>query len=309
MKRVGIIGGHTEWAKSLVSVIQDRELDLEVRCYSSSEDLGSDDHLLGPETMSFADIIVLATGGDLALGIAKGARKMGKAVVDMVGATRGESESRYVWPMLDGGAMEPLTSDYYAVVANGMAGPIVSVLRALSSRGVKRVDVASYESAANYDKPGMDELLDQCRAVCALQEPKAEVLPDQLAFSTLPLELDSADEILESEIRAGLEGLDIDPVLTVSRIMVPTFSADGAVVHIELAQETPKIQLLKSIKAARGLQVPAEAAASGAALEREDALVSRIKVDKNRVKLWVCSDRLRRGSATPTAVLLERWSQ
>jgi len=309
MKHVAIIGGHTELAKSLVSVIEERELALEVRCYSTTEHLGPTDHLLGPETMSFAEILVLTVDDDLSVGIAKGARKVGKVVIDLVGATRDEADARYVWPMLDGSAVPTPTNENYSIIATGLAGPLVSVLRALSSRGIQRLDVATYESAAIYGRPGMDELLDQCRAVCALQDPETKVLPDQLAFSTVPLAAETADEILEKEIRAGLEGLDIAPTMTISRILVPTFSADAAVLHVELEHETSVEQITKSIKAARGLQVPLEAASSGAALEREDALVSRIKVDKNRVKLWVCSDRLRRGSATPTAVLLERWSQ
>lgn len=206
MKKLAIIGGHTEWAKSLGELIKERELDFDVRAYSSSEKLGSDDFLLGPEALEFADILVMAMDGDLALGIAKGAVKSGKRIVDLVGVTRKEPNAIYVWPMLDAAASAAISDDSFALIANGLASPIVAVLRALSSHGLKQLHVATYESAASHDRPGMDELLDQCRSVCAMQESNVAVFPEQLAFNAMPMPIENADELLAEEIKAGQIG-------------------------------------------------------------------------------------------------------
>ena len=306
MKRIAIIGGHTEWARSLVELIEERELDVEYRRYSSSEKLGSEDHLLGPETLQFADCLVLTESGDFARGLAEGAKKLGKVIVDMVGALHGHEDATYVWPMLDAQATGNLNSEKFTLIPQGLASPVVAVMRALSSRGVKRLNLATYESASVYDREGMDELLAQTRAVCALQEPESEVLPAQLAFSAIRLE---QEDRLESQIALGLTDFELQPEIVVSRVMIPTFSADAAVLHIELGEETDKDQVIQSLKAAKGLQIAKDLESAVDCQQREDALISQVDVVGKVLRIFLCADRRTRGSATPTVLMLERWLQ
>jgi|GEM_PF-5494959 len=304
MKRIAIIGGHTEWARSLVELIEERELDLEYRRYSSSENLGSDDHLLGPETLQFADCLVLTEGGDFARGLAEGAKKLGKVIVDMAGALHEHDDAVYVWPMLDAQAAGTLNAEKFTLIPHGLASPVVAVVRALSSRGVLRLNLATYESASVYGREGMDELLTQTRAVCALQDPENEVLPAQLAFSAIRLQ---KEDHLESQIALGLADFQSKPEIFVSRVMIPTFSADAAVLHIELREETNQDQVVESLKAAKGLQFAKDLDTVVDCQQREDALISQVVVTGKTLKIFLCADRRTRGSATPTVLMLERW--
>lgn len=302
-KRVAIIGGHTEVAKALFDCIEERELALEVRRFTTTENIDKGLELLGPETLEFAELFVIAAAGTLADGIAKGAVASGRLVLDVTGEQT-HDKARLVYPDLD--AAVTLQTGVVNVLPVGLAGPIAGAIRALAARGPLTAVVSTYESAAVAGRAGMDELMEQTRAVFTLKDPDTIVFGDRLAFSCLPAFDGIDDATLDDQITEGLGDLDLKD-LRVRRIVVPTMSADAATVQLELTDPITKAGLVAALKAARGLRYVERPPTSIDANDRDDALVSALEVDERHVGLWVVADRLRRGSVTGAALLLERW--
>ncbi|CAN0591923.1 unnamed protein product, partial [Laminaria digitata] len=104
----------------------------------------------------------------------------------------------------------------------------------------------------------------------------------------------------------GLGGVEV----FATRVLVPTFSAEAACVHVELAEPCEEQVVLERLQAARTLRWSEEdLMPSLDTVGRDDALVGRLKLRGRRLSLWLSADRLKRGSATQVALAVERWLQ
>jgi aspartate-semialdehyde dehydrogenase len=306
---VSILGAHTEHARAVVAAIEERELDVRLRLYTSAEFIDEGLELFGPGAVD-ADVVIVAIGGELGRGLADGALRLGRRVIDLADASAGHPQARWVWPILDEGRGPESERGVIARVAIGLAEPIAAVLRALTLAGPERVVVSTYESAAVADRPGMDELLDQVRSVYTMRDIRTEVLGTQLAFSVLPDPELAREEVLEAQLADALAELSPRPVLHVSRALVSSFSAECAAVHVDLVEPIERARVLELIDAARGVRVLDDRTPQAIdANERDDALVGGVRVRDRHVSLWLACDRLRRGVATGVASIVERWAE
>src|SRR5205807_1685558 len=70
---------------------------------------------------------------------------------------------------------------------NCCAIPLAMVVDAIRRRfGIRRVVVATYQSASGAGRRLVDELHEQTRAIAGGQEPSATVYPHQLAYNVVP---------------------------------------------------------------------------------------------------------------------------
>jgi aspartate-semialdehyde dehydrogenase len=307
--RAGIFGAHSAIGRAIIECVEERELELELVPATDVEHLGEGLELMSEALFDRAELWVLAIGGEAARLAGQGALAKNKPVLDLGGELESDPAARLVWPILEPAALAKTGRAEIAVIATGLAGPVVAALRALGPLGIRRVHLVALESAAIADQPGMDRLSEESRAVFTLKEPESEPLfGERLAFNLVPERLDD-DRRLARQIAAGVGAPEL--AIHVARVIVPSFSAEGAILSVEWSSAADEAQVAAALRGARGLRYiagPAPAPAASEALERDDALVGRLRMDSpERASLWIASDRLRHGSATPAVLLLEQW--
>ncbi len=306
--RVALAGAHTEVARVLTETIAERELPVDVTGFTDTDHIDDGLELMGPAMLEGTDLLVLCAPGELAAGLAKGLVAKGKPVLDL--SEEMIETAELIWPFLDAKAGSAFGTAAIHAVATGLAGPLVAVLRALESFVPQRVVVDTSESAAVADRAGMDELMAQVRAVYTMQDPKADVFGEQLAFSTIAsagLGDASADDA-DAALRAVLAD-ETDADVTVCRTLVPTLCVDSAMVHVDVDIEVEADAVLDALRESRGLRVITDGTlTSAAAVDRADALVGRVRVEGQHVSLWLAADRVRCGAATPAALAIEQWT-
>lgn len=312
MPTIAILGAHTAAAKALVECLDERDITVGLSLLTTSDHLDDGLDLISEDALRSADLIVLAFKGKEARGVAEAARKLGKPVLDLSEELADDKRARFIFPGIDRDAGASFDPAIFSLLPLGLAAPIVAVLRAFAAFEPMRATIATYEStAAAGDQPGMDELSEQIRARFSMREPEPSVFRASIAFGTIPAVGDdpfAADELLRRAIESGTEESIPDLDLSVTRVLVPTFSADSAVVIIDVAKTPDKAAAGAALKGARGIHyLGDELPSSIDAIGRDDVLAGRVAIEDGRIALWIASDRLRRGSATLAALAIERW--
>jgi aspartate-semialdehyde dehydrogenase len=312
MRTVVVLGAHTAVGRAVVECLEERELDVVLRQATLTEHLGPGLDAIDEALLKQGDLFVLAFSGPIARGVAQGLAGMKKPVLDVRGD--GEGGGLSLWPGLDpsaGASLDPAAPHRIPV---GLASPVVAVLQALRAFQPRFVSVATYESAALFDQPGMDELSAQTRGVFTMNPPEPEVFPASVAFDIIPSAAPrggdpaAAARALEAAVAEGAAALGLAVTVAATRAVVPSFSADAAVVEVTLG-EPPTLEVAReALEAGRTLRVGEdELMPSLDAVGRDDAQVGQLRLVGDRLRLWLTSDRLRRGSATQVALAVERW--
>ncbi|MEL7369658.1 MAG: Asd/ArgC dimerization domain-containing protein [Myxococcota bacterium] len=311
MSQVVILGAHTSVGRSLRSLLGDR--DIPFIAATTSDHIEDDLVLIDEAVLKQGGLFVLAMKSDLTRRVADAVAQGGRPVIDMVGAF----DAPFIWPTLHGPQLDaPQTS--IVRVCEGPAAPLAAVIAALAAFGPRAVQVTTLESASARGQPGIDELSEQSRAVFALRDVDPEQFPASLAFDPIPSLAEGeahphdADADLVQQMQAALRAVDrsIDD-LTVTRILVPTFYADAATVMVATEDSAPEASaVIDALRAARGLRyVDRAVVPSLDAVDRDDVLVSRVRVGPRRLDLWLAYDRMRAGSAVAAALAIDAWHQ
>lgn len=306
-RTVVVLGAHSAVGESVVTCLGERDLGAEVVAATTTSHVAQDSVLIDAALVARGDLFLLAFDDDIATGLAAGLRQQKKPLVDLAGVV---SDAALVFPTLDAHSAAPLVDGEAVRLSTGLAEPVAAVLRALKPFSVRRASVVTYESAAVFDRPGMDELSEQTRAVFTMQGRPAERFAATLAFDTIPTvtgpdgDWAAADAALADAIRAAEPGV---PVFA-TRALVPSFSSDAAVLTFDVEGTPDRETVELALKGGRGMHYTADAPPPSVdAVGRDDALVGRLVVDAGRITCWLVADRLRRGSATQAALLVERW--
>lgn len=311
-----LLGAHSSLGGALRESLELRLPELPVKAVTRTEFIDTDLDLVDEAVLESAALVVLVSTDPTLVKLAEAsAQIMGRPVLDL---TDSFLEAHRLWPSLEASTPDPLMLGEIYRVPAGLTISLVAAIDAFQPFGVVSASISSYESAARFDKPGMDELSAQCQAVFTGRDIEAHCFSANLAFDLIPqLGLPGsdprlADEAMEADLRAGLSRREGHPPpgIRLARVMVPTFSAEGAMVQLWLA-DPPDIQgaedRLESAPGLRLMRDPAFPALD--ALTRDDSLVGRVRHFPDGVGFWLAADRLSRGGATLGALVIERFAQ
>ncbi len=311
MSDVVLIGAHTAVARSLIDRLGDRDAGGGVVAATTSEFLESDLVLLEESVLARGGLFVLAMTGDLPRRVAEAIADRGTPVIDVADVFE---DGPWLWPGLIPGVAPAPGRNRLAV---GPAAPLAATIGALSAFGPRSVTVTTLESAVARGQPGVDELSEQTRAVFAMRDADPAVFPASVAFDPIPslatgdAHPHTADAALVAQVQSGLQAIAVEGAVdvAVTRILVPTFVADTAVIHVRTDAPTPELEtVVAALTAARGLRyVRRPVVPALDAVDRDDALASRVRVGPHHIDLWLAYDRTRAGSAVPAALAIDAW--
>lgn len=264
------------------------------------------------------DIAFFAAGSKISEKFVPIATKAGAIAIDNSSLFRMDKDVPLVVPEVNSEAIEGFKKKNIIANPNCSTAQLAVALKPLHDAAkIKRVVVATYQSASGAGKNAMDELFHQTKSIFISEILPAKVFPRQIAFNVFPQvgEFDEDGESLEETKMANEIRKILDPKinLTATCVRVPVFIGHSEAVNVEF--ETPlDVKTAKDLlKQGPGLIVsdfedPAEYSTPVEAVGDYATFVSRIRRDKtvkNGLNFWVVSDNLRKGAALNAVQIAE----
>ena len=316
---VAILGATGAVGKELLELLAEREFPLNnLKLLASSRSAGSKIAFKGKEITveavgedSFTDIDILlaSAGGSTSKEWAHKAVAAGAVVIDNSSAFRQDDQVPLIVPEINPEA----AANHQGIIANPNCTTIlmgVAIYPLHRVQRIKRIVVATYQSASGAGARAMEEAKIQAQAILDGKQPQAEVLPYPIAFNLFPHNSPLNDQgYCEEEMKMVNETRKIfgDPEIAVTAtcVRVPVLRAHSEAINLEFAQPFDVQQARKLIAAAPGVNLvedwqsnyfPMPIDATG----KDPVLVGRIRQDiscDRALELWLCGDQIRKGAA------------
>ncbi|MGB7087425.1 MAG: aspartate-semialdehyde dehydrogenase, partial [Phormidesmis sp.] len=190
---------------------------------------------------------------------------------------------------------------------------------------IRRIVVATYQSASGAGTRAMEEVKQQAQAILKGEPPPTESFPYPLAFNLFPHNTPINEQgYCEEEMKMVNETRKIfglpDLKISATCIRVPVLRAHSEAVNIEFERPFEVAKARAAIQQADGVKLtedwsanyfPMPVDASG----QDDVLVGRIRQDLSHpagLELWLCGDQIRKGAALNAVqiaelVVAKRW--
>ncbi|MBD2340065.1 aspartate-semialdehyde dehydrogenase [Calothrix sp. FACHB-156] len=263
------------------------------------------------------DIVLASAGGSTSKNWASKAVEKGAVVIDNSSAFRMKEEVPLVVPEVNPQA----AAHHQGIIANPNCTTIllaVALWPLHKVRPIKRLVVATYQSASGAGAKAMTEVQTQASAILSGQPAVAEVLPYPLAFNLFPHNSPLNDQgYCEEEMKMVNETRKIFGTqqirITATCVRVPVLRAHSEAVNIEfevpfspeeareIISRSPGVKLIEDWQA-NHFPMPIEATG------RDEVLVGRIRQDISHpcgLELWLCGDQIRKGAALNAVQIAE----
>ncbi len=263
------------------------------------------------------DIVLASAGGSISKQWAKDIVNAGALMIDNSSAFRMDDSVPLVVPEVNPEAAEK----HQGIIANPNCTTIlmsVAIWPLHQIQAIRRIVVATYQSASGAGARAMEEVKQQTKAILAGETPPTESFPYPLAFNLFPHNTPINEQgYCEEEMKMVNETRKIfsTPELKVSAtcIRVPVLRAHSEAVNLEFEQPFEVIRAREAISAAAGVKLvedwqanyfPMPIDASG----QDDVLVGRIRQDISNptgLELWLSGDQIRKGAALNAVQIAE----
>ncbi|MEO0835495.1 MAG: aspartate-semialdehyde dehydrogenase [Cyanobacteria bacterium J06642_3] len=316
---VAILGATGAVGKELLSLLGQRNFPLKnLKLLASARSAGSKISYQGraitveavnDNSFKDIDIVLASAGGSTSKAWAKKAVKSGAVVIDNSSAFRMDDNVPLVVPEINPEA----AAKHQGIIANPNCTTIlmgVAIYPLHQVQPIKRVVVATYQSASGAGARAMEEAKVQAQDILNGKQPQAEVLPYPIAFNLFPHNSPLNDQgYCEEEMKMVNETRKIfnAPEIKVSAtcVRVPILRAHSETINLEFEQPFDVKQARELIAAAPGVKLvedwqsnyfPMPIDATG----QDPVLVGRIRQDISHdcgLELWLCGDQIRKGAA------------
>jgi len=328
--RVAVVGATGAVGRELLTTIRERAFPVDDVVALASDrsagvtvSFGEDDELKVQDLAKFdfkgIDIVLSSPGAKVSAEHSPRAARAGAVVVDNTSQFRMDPDVPLVVPEVNPQAIAGYTRRHIIANPNCSTIQMVVALKPLHEIArIRRVVVATYQSASGAGKDGMDELFNQTRGVFVNEPVRPEQFTKQIAFNVIPhIDVFIDDGATKEEWKMAVETKKIlDPNIKVHAtcVRVPVFVGHAEAVNVEFARPISPEEARAALRKAPGVTVvdhrQDEGYVTPAECVGEDAVfVSRIRSDPtidNGLSLWVVSDNLRKGAALNTVQIAER---
>ena len=269
---------------------------------------------------SKVQIGLFSAGGSVSAKYAPIAAEAGCIVIDNTSHFRYEEDIPLVVPEVNPEAI----ADYknQNIIANPNCSTIqmlVALKPIYDTVGIKRINVATYQSVSGTGKEAIDELAGQTTKLLNGMKADIEVYPKQIAFNVLPqIDVFMDNGYTKEEMKMVWETKKIfgDNDITVNPtcVRVPVFYAHSEAVHIETGSPISVEETHALLKKAPGVKVMDKRedggypTAIGEGTDHDEVWVGRVRKDishPNGLNLWIVSDNLRKGAALNSIQIAE----
>ena len=270
------------------------------------------------------DIVLASAGGSTSKEWAKAIVDAGALMIDNSSAFRMDASVPLVVPEVN----PKDAKGHSGIIANPNCTTIlmsVALWPLQQIQPIRRIVVATYQSASGAGARAMEEVKQQAQAVLDGNTPPTESFPYPLAFNLFPHNTPINDQgYCEEEMKMVNETRKIfgipDLRISATCIRVPVLRAHSEAINLEFEQPFDVAIAREAIEKADGVQLvedwnanyfPMPIDASG----EDDVMVGRIRQDISHpsgLELWLCGDQIRKGAALNAVqiaelVVAERW--
>ena len=255
------------------------------------------------------DLVLASAGGSISKAWAKTIVASGAVMIDNSSAFRMDDSVPLVVPEINPEA----TEKHQGIIANPNCTTIllgVAVYPLHQIQPIRRMVIATYQSASGAGAMAMEEVKHQAKAILSGEPVKAEILPYPLAFNLFPHNSPLTDSgYCEEELKMINETRKIfnDPTIRVTAtcVRVPVLRAHSEAVNLEFDSPFLVSQAREILSQAPGVKLvenwdsnyfPMPIDATG----KDEVLVGRIRQDLSHpcgLELWLCGDQIRKGAA------------
>lgn len=269
---------------------------------------------------SKVQIGLFSPGASVSAIYAPKAAAAGCVVIDNTSQFRYEDDIPLVVPEVNPDAIAQYKTR--GIIANPNCSTIqmlVALKPIYDAVGIRRINVATYQSVSGTGKEAIEELAKQTAHLLNGQSYDAKVYPKQIAFNCLPqIDVFMDNGYTKEEMKMVWETQKIfgdrSIVVNPTAVRVPVFYGHSEAVHIETKQKITAAQARDLLANAPGVKVLDEAVPGGYATAVTEAagedpvFVSRIREDLSHpqgLNLWVVADNVRKGAALNAVQIAE----
>jgi aspartate-semialdehyde dehydrogenase len=318
--KIAIAGATGNVGREMLNILAERAFPVrEVVALASQRSIGQEvsfgDRTLKVKALEHydfrgTDICLMSAGGAVSKEWSPKIGAQGCVVIDNSSAWRYDSDVPLVVPEVNPEAVHGYSKKNIIANPNCSTAQLVVALKPLHDRfGISRVVVSTYQSVSGAGKDGMDELMNQTRAIFSASAPEAKKFTKRIAFNVIPhIDVFMEDGYTKEEWKMMAETKKIlDPKikLTATCVRVPVFVGHSESVNIECEKPVSVEEATSVLRSAPGVQVIDKREDGGYITPYESAgedatYISRIREDitvENGLAFWCVSDNLRKGAA------------
>lgn len=267
---------------------------------------------------SQSEISFFCTSNDLSKEYVPKAVAAGNIVIDKSSYYRYDKDVPLIIPEVNAAAIKDFRKKNIVANPNCSTTPIVVALKPIHDKvGVKRINVATYQSVSGSGAAGVKELAEQTAQILNNHDIQPHCYQQQIAFNVLPFIDDFQDNgytkeemkiVWETRKILNDDSIAINP----TAVRVPVFYGHSAAVHIETHKKISAKEVAELLKQAPGVKLlsgnlPYPTPVTDAA-GNDEVFVGRIREDiscENGIDFWVVTDNLRKGAALNAVQIAE----
>ena len=320
--RVGVVGATGAVGEVMLATLSERQFPAsEVRALASSRSAGGEVDFgrkqlvvedLADFDFSQLDIALFSAGGSVSREFGPKAAAAGCTVIDNSSEFRYDDDVPLVVSEVNPHALSGFRERNIIANPNCSTMQLVVALAPIHREvGIKRINIATYQSVSGSGKSGLEELAKQTAELLNFKPASKNVYPDQIAFNAIPhIDAFQDNGYTKEEMKLVWETRKIleDDAIQVNptAVRVPVFYGHAEAVHLELGNPLSPEQTRSLLESAPGVTVMDQREAGGYPTQathasgKDDVFVGRIRTDishPNGLNLWVVSDNIRKGAA------------
>lgn len=262
------------------------------------------------------DLAFFSAGSDVSKQFAPLAVEAGAVVIDNSSAFRMDPEVPLVVPEINAGDAR----QHHGILAVPNCTTIILLMGLFplhQAFGLKRFIASSYQAVSGAGTSGMEELLQQSKAVIQQEADVTPVVfPHPIAFNVIAhIDEFLKDGYTKEEKKVALESKKIlhlpDLKASATCVRVPVLRSHSVAVHAEFEKPVSLSEAEKALKQAQGLEWNAENHTYPTPLMRsglEDCQIGRLRFDEafdNGLAFWIVGDQLLKGAALNAVQIAE----
>ncbi len=322
---VAVVGATGSVGREMLNILSERGFPAkEVHAIASRRSLGTEVSF-GDKTLkckdleqfdfSTVDFCIMSAGGTVSKEWSPRIGAKGAIVIDNSSAWRYDQDVPLIIPEVNAHVLDAYMKrvNRKNIIANpncSTAQMLVALKPLHDHATIKRLVVATYQSASGAGKEGMDELWAQTKgSFVPGREYAAKKFTKDIAFNCIPhIDVFMEDGSTKEEWKMVAETKKIlDPKIKVTAtcVRVPVFVGHSEAINIEFEKPISADEAMELLRKAPGCMVYDRREDGGYMTPKEAAgedptYISRIREDgtvENGLNIWVVADNLRKGAA------------